>query len=171
MEKIGADVLARYHRLLGKEPMEADQTLVEDDIGGPVDLEGLGVRGALDEDELDGVVLEAQAVDGVDEMVGALEVPMVGGVDDAQGELDSVAELLDSDRVTLRVERDVLQCAPGTVEQLDALRLASFLGLLIDGKRSGLIPTVEPLLDELHDLGFRLSSSTRAAVLQFAREL
>jgi tetratricopeptide (TPR) repeat protein len=30
-------------------------------------------------------------------------------VDDAQGELDSVAELMDSDRVTLRVERDVLQ--------------------------------------------------------------
>jgi predicted nucleic acid-binding protein len=44
------------------------------------------------------------------------------------------------------------------------------LGLLIDGKRKGLIPAVAPLLDRLDVLRFRVSASTRAAVLQLAGE-
>ncbi|MCC6527409.1 MAG: hypothetical protein IT373_32475 [Polyangiaceae bacterium] len=34
---------------------------------------------------------------------------------------------------TIMVDRDVLKCAPGTIKGLDALRLAYFLGLLLDG--------------------------------------
>jgi predicted nucleic acid-binding protein len=50
------------------------------------------------------------------------------------------------------------------------LRVTGTLGVLIDAKRSGFIPAVRPLLDELHSLGFRLAPHTRAAVLKIAGE-
>jgi len=45
------------------------------------------------------------------------------------------------------------------------------LGLLIDAKRAGLIPTLEPVLTKLQQLGFRLASTTRVEVLKMANEL
>jgi predicted nucleic acid-binding protein len=45
------------------------------------------------------------------------------------------------------------------------------LGLLLDAKRAGLIERVEPLMNELGSLGFRLAVHTRAAVLKLAGEL
>ncbi len=50
------------------------------------------------------------------------------------------------------------------------LRFTGTLGLLLDAKRGGHIEAVAPLLDELQDLGFRLSPTTRQAVLQLAHE-
>lgn len=50
------------------------------------------------------------------------------------------------------------------------LRVTGTLGVLIDAKRTGLIPTVRPLLDQLHSAGFRLAAHTRAAVLKIAGE-
>ena len=50
------------------------------------------------------------------------------------------------------------------------LRLTGTLGLLIDAKRAGLVPRVEPYLDRLQELRFRLASHTRAAVLKLAGE-
>jgi predicted nucleic acid-binding protein len=44
------------------------------------------------------------------------------------------------------------------------------IGILLDAKARGLIPSVKPLLNDLTDLGFRLSLSTRAAVLKLANE-
>jgi len=44
------------------------------------------------------------------------------------------------------------------------------LGLLLEAKRSGLVEALEPLLDHLDALGFRVSASTRAAVLDLAGE-
>ena len=44
------------------------------------------------------------------------------------------------------------------------------LGLLLDAKRSRLITSVEPLLDQLQDLRFRLSPGTRSAILRLAGE-
>ena len=44
------------------------------------------------------------------------------------------------------------------------------LGLLLDAKRVGLISSVAPLLDQLQDLRFRLSSGARSAVLRLAEE-
>jgi predicted nucleic acid-binding protein len=48
--------------------------------------------------------------------------------------------------------------------------LTGTLGILLDAKRAGLITAVEPLLDKLQALRFRLSASTRAAVLKLAGE-
>lgn len=50
------------------------------------------------------------------------------------------------------------------------LRVTGTLGVLIDAKRSGIIPSVCPLLDQLQSLGFRLATHTRAAVLLLAGE-
>ena len=50
------------------------------------------------------------------------------------------------------------------------LPLTGTLGLLLDAKRKGLVPAVVPLLDQLHALRFRVSASTRAAVLRLAGE-
>jgi len=50
------------------------------------------------------------------------------------------------------------------------LRITGTLGVLIDAKRAGIIPTVRPLLDQLQSLGFRLAGHTRAAVLKLAGE-
>lgn len=61
----------------------------------------------------------------------------------------------------------------GLARQAAALLRLPFtgtLGLLIDGKRKGLIPAVAPLLDRLDALRFRVSASTRNAVLQLAGE-
>ncbi len=50
------------------------------------------------------------------------------------------------------------------------LPLTGTLGLLIDAKKADLIPAVEPLLDQLQALRFRLAPHTRAAVLRLAGE-
>ena len=50
------------------------------------------------------------------------------------------------------------------------LRLTGTLGLLVDAKRKGLVPSVAPLLNELQALGFRTAVHTRAAVLKLAGE-
>jgi predicted nucleic acid-binding protein len=71
---------------------------------------------------------------------------------------------------------------PGSVALLDdamARRVAiakgipikGTLGLLIDAKRIGHLATVEPSLDRLQGLGFRLAQQTREAVLKLAGEL
>lgn len=50
------------------------------------------------------------------------------------------------------------------------LRITGTLGILIDAKRTALIPAIRPQLDQLHNLGFRLAAHTRAAVLRMAGE-
>lgn len=44
------------------------------------------------------------------------------------------------------------------------------LGILIEGKRRGLIPAVEPEFDRLVTLGFRLTPATRRMALELAGE-
>jgi predicted nucleic acid-binding protein len=71
---------------------------------------------------------------------------------------------------------------PGSIALLDdalARRVAiakgipikGTLGLLLDAKRIGHLATVEPSLDRLQGLGFRLAQQTREAVLKLAGEL
>jgi predicted nucleic acid-binding protein len=81
-------------------------------------------------------------------------------------------------------EKEVLALGmqvPGAVVILDerlgrshaeALELASTgtLGILLRAKVEGRIPRIEPLLEDLDRLGFRLSARTRAAVLKQAGE-
>jgi uncharacterized protein len=50
------------------------------------------------------------------------------------------------------------------------LQLTGTLGVLIDAKRAGLIPKVNPLLDQLQALRFRIAPHTRQAVLRLAGE-
>jgi uncharacterized protein len=81
-------------------------------------------------------------------------------------------------------EREVLALALETADSIcvldDALarqvagvlqlRFTGTLGILIDAKRTALIPAIRPQLDQLHSLGFRLAAHTRAAVLKIAGE-
>lgn len=55
--------------------------------------------------------------------------------------------------------------------ELLGIKLTGTLGILVDAKHAGLIDAVAPLLDELHRLRFRLSPSTRTAVLKLAGEM
>jgi hypothetical protein len=50
------------------------------------------------------------------------------------------------------------------------IRVTGTLGILINAKRSGIIPAVRPLLDQLQGLGFRVAAHTRAAVLDLVGE-
>jgi predicted nucleic acid-binding protein len=50
------------------------------------------------------------------------------------------------------------------------LQTTGTLGLLIDAKSGGFIPSVKPFLDRLQALRFRLSIPTRSAVLKMAGE-
>ncbi len=50
------------------------------------------------------------------------------------------------------------------------LRLTGTLGILLDGKRIGIVPAVGPALEKLQALGFRLAGHTRAAVMALAGE-
>jgi predicted nucleic acid-binding protein len=56
------------------------------------------------------------------------------------------------------------------VAQTLGLRLTGTLGLLVDAKRADLISAVEPFLDRLQALRFRLAPHTRNAVLKLAGE-
>jgi predicted nucleic acid-binding protein len=56
------------------------------------------------------------------------------------------------------------------VAQTLNLKLTGTLGLLVDAKRAGLISAVEPYLDRLQALRFRLAPHTRSAVLKLAGE-
>ena len=81
-------------------------------------------------------------------------------------------------------ESQVLMLAlemPGSVALLDdalARRVAiakgipikGTLGILLDAKRIGYLTAVKPSLDQLQDLGFRLSQQTWVAVLKLAGE-
>ncbi len=50
------------------------------------------------------------------------------------------------------------------------LRLTGTLSLLLDAKRTGVIPQVASVLSELHALNFRVAGQTRAAVFKLAGE-
>jgi hypothetical protein len=81
-------------------------------------------------------------------------------------------------------EKEVLALgtqAPGAVVILDErlgrlhaeslkLTFTGTLGILLRAKMEGRIPQIEPLLEHLDRLGFRLSARTRAAVLKQAGE-
>jgi predicted nucleic acid-binding protein len=71
--------------------------------------------------------------------------------------------------------------SPGAIAVLDdalarrvagvlKIPLTGTLGLLLDAKKAKLIPAVAPLLEALVALRFRISPSTRAAVLKLAGE-
>ena len=50
------------------------------------------------------------------------------------------------------------------------IQLTGTLGVILKGKQLGYVKTVKPILDRLDGLGFRVSRSTRSAVLKVAGE-
>jgi predicted nucleic acid-binding protein len=50
------------------------------------------------------------------------------------------------------------------------IQFTGTLGLLLDAKKQGLIPSLRPLLDQLQTLRFRLSPQTRSTILELAGE-
>ena len=84
-----------------------------------------------------------------------------------EGETEVLALALEShDAVAVLDDRLARKVADDS-----GLRFTSTLGLLIDAKKKGLVSAVEPLLDQLQSLRFRLSPATRAAVLKLVGEV
>jgi len=56
------------------------------------------------------------------------------------------------------------------VATANGILIKGTLGLLLDAKRAGHLTAVKPSVDRLQELGFRLASKTRQAVLKIAGE-
>lgn len=96
---------------------------------------------------------------------GAVVLPLV--IDLGAGESAVLALALESEDAQVVLD-DAL--ARRMAETLN-IPLKGTLGILLDAKRAGLITTIRPLLDQLQALRFRLSPTTRTAVLKLAGEL
>jgi predicted nucleic acid-binding protein len=93
-----------------------------------------------------------------------LALPLIANL--GHGETEVLMLALEM-RETVAVLDDAL--AREIAETLD-LHFTGTLGLLLDAKKAGLIPTLRPLLDELQSLRFRLALRTYNAVLRLAGE-
>jgi len=96
--------------------------------------------------------------------VSELAVPLVTNL--GPGETEVLMLGLESGKEVVVLDDGLARRVAETL----GLRLKGTLGLLLDAKRAGLIPTVGPLLDQLHALRFRVAPHTRAAVLKLAGE-
>ena len=83
------------------------------------------------------------------------------------GELEVMALALEHRDAVVVLDDRVARNVARTLD----LKMTGTLGLLLDVKRLGRIERVEPLMNELESLGFRLADHTRAAVLILAGEL
>jgi hypothetical protein len=93
--------------------------------------------------------------------------PILPSLNLGRGELAVLAPAMEcADAVAVVDDRLARQAALSL-----GLRLTGTLGLLLDAKRAGLVPAVEPSLDRIQALGFRVSARTRTAVLKLAGEL
>lgn len=91
-------------------------------------------------------------------------VPLPPGLDAGEAEVIALA-LEFSDSLVILDDARARQAA-----RLLGIRLTETLGLVLDAKRNGLIPTIKPVLDDLQSRRFRLSSQTRVLVLRLAGE-
>jgi predicted nucleic acid-binding protein len=96
---------------------------------------------------------------------GATVLPLV--TDLGPGETEALALALESSDALAILDDGLAR----QVASMLSIRFRGTLGLLLDAKASGLVSAVEPLLDQLQGLGFRLHSSTREAILDLAGEL
>lgn len=97
-------------------------------------------------------------------VVGLAVLPLVSDL--GAGEREVLALALEADH-PLVVLDDAL--ARRVARRLD-LTLTGTLGLLLKAKQAGRIARLEPLLDRLETLNFRLDQATRASVLSLAGE-
>jgi len=82
------------------------------------------------------------------------------------GETQVLALALESPGSTVIVDDALAR----RVAEMLGLRLTGTLGVLPAAKRTGLIPRVTPILDQLETLRFRLAAVTRAAMIKLAGE-
>jgi predicted nucleic acid-binding protein len=97
-------------------------------------------------------------------VVGLAVLPLVSDL--GAGEREVLALALEADH-PLVVLDDAL--ARRVARRLD-LTLTGTLGLLLKAKQAGRIARLEPLLDRLETLNFRLDQATRVSVLSLAGE-
>jgi hypothetical protein len=96
--------------------------------------------------------------------VSAAALPMV--TDLGAGETQVLALALESPDAVVIIDDGLARHVAETL----GLRLTGTLGVLLDAKRKGFVSAVAPLLDQLHNLRFRLAPHTRAAILKLAGE-
>lgn len=96
--------------------------------------------------------------------VGDQAIPMVHDL--GPGETEVLLLALESPGTVVVLDDALARKVAGALEILHT----GTLGILLDAKRAGLIQAVSPLLDDLQSLRFRLSPSTRSAVLRLAGE-
>jgi uncharacterized protein len=94
----------------------------------------------------------------------ATVIPMV--VDLGAGETEVLALALESGNAKVLLDDALAR----RVATMLALPIRGTLGLLLDAKKARLVTAVEPLLDRLKLLGFRLSHHTQRSVLELAGE-
>jgi len=96
---------------------------------------------------------------------GAVVLPLV--TDLGPGETEVLALALESSDALVILDDGLAR----QVASMLSIRFRGTLGLLLDAKAAGLLSAVEPLLNQLQGLGFRLHPSTREAILDLAGEL
>ncbi len=109
--------------------------------------------------------LDALGWIGVRSPGGTAALPVVSHL--GPGETEVLALALESSDAVAILDDGL---ARHTAQSL-GIRIIGTLGILLDGKRAGLIPSLGPVLDRLQALRFRLSPATRAAVLRLAGEI
>jgi len=97
--------------------------------------------------------------------VSELAVPLV--TDLGQGETEVLMLGLEMRETVVVLDDDLARRVAETL----GLHFTGTLGLLLDAKKTGLIPAIAPLLDQLQMLRFRVAPHTRIAVLKLAGEL
>lgn len=95
----------------------------------------------------------------------AAVLPLV--TDLGPGETEALALALESSDALVILDDALAR----QVASMLSIRFRGTLGLLLDAKAAGLVSAVEPLLNRLQGLGFRLHSSTRETILELAGEL
>jgi len=96
--------------------------------------------------------------------ISELAIPLV--TDLGPGEAEVLMLALEMREAVVVLDDDLARRVAKTL----GLRLTGTLGLLIDAKKAGLIPSIKPLLDQLQALRFRVAPHTRFAVLRMAGE-
>lgn len=97
-------------------------------------------------------------------VASAAVLPLI--TDLGPGETEVLALALESSDAIVILDDALARQVASTL----AIRFRGTLGLLLDAKQAGLISSVAPLLDQLQELGFRLSSRTRDLILDLAGE-
>jgi uncharacterized protein len=82
------------------------------------------------------------------------------------GETETLMLALERPGATVLLDDGLARRVAGLLE----IPFTGTLGLLLDAKQKGLVPTLRPILDELQTLRFRVSPQTRSTILERAGE-